>query len=167
MREHIIEAALQLYSEKPPQDVSVKEVAERAGVSAGLIFHYFRSKEGLEREAALYFLEKQASPGPRDISDFVEKNLKLIKDSPGVFRFLQYVFEKERYSRRGELAARVYEEGLSALEPLLRREGVKSPKKVATILIALIDGLALHSFFLGLDVEEYRDLILELIRCWR
>lgn len=166
MKEAILEAALELYSSKPPQNISVKEVAARAGVSAALVFHYFGSKDRLERETVLYFMREHASEFV-SLEEFVERNLRLIRERPGIFRFLQYVFEKEKYSGESGLASKVYEDGLRALEPLLREAGVREPRKAATLLMALIDGLALYSFFLGLEIEDYRDIIMESIRCWR
>ena len=40
-----------------------------------------------------------------------------------------------------------------------------NPKKLATLIMALIDGLALYSFFLDLNVEEYISDLIELIKC--
>ncbi len=45
--EAILEAALDLFVEKGFHGTSVPSVAERAGVAAGTIYHYFASKEAL------------------------------------------------------------------------------------------------------------------------
>jgi AcrR family transcriptional regulator len=45
--ESILEAALALFVEKGFHGTSVPSVAERAGVAAGTIYHYFTSKEAL------------------------------------------------------------------------------------------------------------------------
>jgi AcrR family transcriptional regulator len=46
-REALIEAALSLMSEKGPEAATVRAIADRAGVTPGLIRHYFDSKETL------------------------------------------------------------------------------------------------------------------------
>lgn len=46
-REQLLEVALELFAERDYDDVSVDDVAERAGVSHGLVFQYFGSKRGL------------------------------------------------------------------------------------------------------------------------
>lgn len=45
--EAILQAALELFVEKGFHGTSVPSVAERAGVAAGTIYHYFASKEAL------------------------------------------------------------------------------------------------------------------------
>lgn len=49
-RTRIVDAAIELFGEAGYAATSVKKVADAAGVSAGLVIHHFRSKDGL-REA--------------------------------------------------------------------------------------------------------------------
>jgi AcrR family transcriptional regulator len=46
-KQKLIEAALQLFSQKGVKESTVKEIAKKAGVTEGLIYHYFSSKEEL------------------------------------------------------------------------------------------------------------------------
>jgi AcrR family transcriptional regulator len=165
MRGRILEAALTLYTSRPPQSVTTREIAREAKVSTGLVFHYFKNKDELEKEAVWYFIEKCTPPDIASLEEFVKLNLKLIKSNPGVFRFLQYVFEKEKYSGSKELASKIYETGLRRLSPILNNMGVEDVEKTATLLMAIIDGLALYSFFLDLDVEEFTDVIMKCVGC--
>ncbi|MEV5826702.1 TetR/AcrR family transcriptional regulator [Spirillospora sp. NPDC052242] len=43
-REELIEAALQLFSTRSPEDVSIDDVAAAAGASRALVYHYFGGK---------------------------------------------------------------------------------------------------------------------------
>ncbi|GAA2398129.1 TetR/AcrR family transcriptional regulator [Actinomadura vinacea] len=43
-RDELIEAALQLFSARPPEDVSIDDVAAAAGASRALVYHYFGGK---------------------------------------------------------------------------------------------------------------------------
>lgn len=43
----LIEAAIELFAERGPNEVSVREIARHAGVNHGLVHHYFGSKSGL------------------------------------------------------------------------------------------------------------------------
>ena len=47
MRTALLDAATELFAEKGPSDVSVREVATRAGVNHGLVHYYFGSKDAL------------------------------------------------------------------------------------------------------------------------
>jgi TetR/AcrR family transcriptional regulator, repressor for neighboring sulfatase len=51
----LIEAAIELFAERGPAAVSVREIATRAGVNHGLVHRHFGSKEGL-LSAVLQFL---------------------------------------------------------------------------------------------------------------
>ena len=57
--EKLIAAAADLLGEVGPRAMSVRMVAERAGVNHGLVHHYFGSKEGLTRAAMLQLVEQQ------------------------------------------------------------------------------------------------------------
>ncbi len=43
-RDELIEAALQLFSTRPPEDISIDDVAAAAGASRALVYHYFGGK---------------------------------------------------------------------------------------------------------------------------
>src|SRR4051812_47172542 len=47
VRAALVEAGGELFASRGPARVSVREVAERAGVNHGLVHHYFGSKDGL------------------------------------------------------------------------------------------------------------------------
>jgi TetR/AcrR family transcriptional regulator, transcriptional repressor of bet genes len=57
-REALIAAAMELVSEGGPQAATVRAIAERAGVTPGLIRHYFSGKEELSRTAYLALMRK-------------------------------------------------------------------------------------------------------------
>lgn len=57
-REALIAAALDLVAEGGPKAATVRAIADRAGVTAGLIRHYFTSKEDLTREAYRRLMER-------------------------------------------------------------------------------------------------------------
>lgn len=53
-RKQILEASLRLFDEKGFKDTSIQDIADAAGISKGLIYRYFRSKEEvLEGHAGL------------------------------------------------------------------------------------------------------------------
>jgi AcrR family transcriptional regulator len=56
----LIEAATDLFASHGPAQVSVREIAEAAGVNHGLVHHYFGSKDALLRET-LDTLARQAA----------------------------------------------------------------------------------------------------------
>ncbi len=57
-RDKIIEAAIEVFSEKGYTGASIDEIAARAGVSKGLVFWYYKSKKNLIKEVALRVLPR-------------------------------------------------------------------------------------------------------------
>jgi AcrR family transcriptional regulator len=49
-REQLVQIAVELFSRRPYEEVAVEEIAQLAGVSEGLPYHYFPSKRELYRE---------------------------------------------------------------------------------------------------------------------
>lgn len=49
-RAHILEAALALFSHQGYRATSIREIAERAGVSTGNVYHHFRDKDAIFKE---------------------------------------------------------------------------------------------------------------------
>ncbi|MBH5334514.1 TetR/AcrR family transcriptional regulator [Streptomyces pactum] len=50
-REQLIAVALELFSHRSPEDVSIDEIAEAAGISRPLVYHYFPGKHSLYEAA--------------------------------------------------------------------------------------------------------------------
>lgn len=58
--EKLIVAAADLLGEVGPRSMSVRAIADRAGVNHGLVHHYFGGKEGLLRAAMMRLVEEHA-----------------------------------------------------------------------------------------------------------
>jgi AcrR family transcriptional regulator len=50
-RDELIDVALELYSRSPGHQVSIEDVADAAGASRALVYHYFGGKRGLQLAA--------------------------------------------------------------------------------------------------------------------
>jgi AcrR family transcriptional regulator len=57
-RQRLIKTASRLFAEKGFDSVSVRDIANAAGVSIGLITHHFGSKDGLRQAVDQYFIER-------------------------------------------------------------------------------------------------------------
>jgi AcrR family transcriptional regulator len=63
-RERILDAALAVFSERGFEGGTIRQIASKAGVAEGLIYHYFDNKEALlgelmRRESLLSWIEEQ------------------------------------------------------------------------------------------------------------
>ncbi|GED69095.1 hypothetical protein BRE01_27970 [Brevibacillus reuszeri] len=56
--QEILQAAIHVYAEKGYAASEIGEIAERAGLARGLVYHYFKNKQTLFRELFEYVMEK-------------------------------------------------------------------------------------------------------------
>lgn len=170
----LIAAALDLMAEGGPQAATVRAIAERAGVTPGLIRHYFRTKEDLLSAAYAHFVEamtadhrailNDAPKAPVDrLAQFVAGALRppltdaravgiwagflhLVQREPG----LKQIHRTGYHAFRGELEVLIADVLIAQGRPL-------SPDLVAaeaTAVNALIDGLWLEGSILPEDFGE-------------
>lgn len=71
-REALISAALELVAEGGPKTATVRAIAQKAGVTAGLIRHYFVSKDALVRESYRRLMERMTADNAMVLEDSAE-----------------------------------------------------------------------------------------------
>src|SRR5688572_2944393 len=81
-RARILENAALLFAEHGPGDVSIRAIAKRAGVSLGMVHHYFGSKESLYASCVdsmyaelrgLVFELRDLTTSGRDVAGSIER----------------------------------------------------------------------------------------------
>jgi len=165
-RTQMLEAAMEVISERGLCDTRIADVADRAGLSPALVVYYFGSKESLLTEALAYAEDLFYIEAFRELTGIEGASGRLVRlielaCPPVVQREADeyWTLWVELWSRalRNEEAARKRE----ALERRWRntiaevvREGQSSgefgpcdPERFATYLSALMDGLALQVLF--------------------
>ncbi|MFW5936267.1 MAG: TetR/AcrR family transcriptional regulator [Candidatus Hadarchaeota archaeon] len=171
VKTRILENALDLYTSKPPQMVTVDEVAEAVGVSKGLIFYHFKSKDNLEKEVAYYTFNKLFTESIKKIhsvDDLIDVTVDNFINLPHVMNFFAYISGKVLHSGDFELFRGFYEELNKIVIPLFEKEGIRDPAVTATAIMSMFDGLALYSMFYDIgDIENYRKLAKDFVKCRR
>ncbi|MCZ4520836.1 TetR/AcrR family transcriptional regulator [Rhodococcus ruber] len=88
-RAQLIELGTEMLADRPLEQISVEDIADQAGVSRGLLFHYFSSKQEFHleivREASRSMIERTA-PDP-ELEPF-----EILRDS--IANYVDYVTEK-------------------------------------------------------------------------
>jgi len=163
-KEDLLEAALKAYMKNP--NATVNEVAREAGVSKSTIFYYFRSKTDLEKELLLYAVKKFSPWKDSGIEEAIRRRLRLSKENPEVSRMIYALFENIKRSDP-EFISHVCLRSFEKLGEVLRREGFRDSTRVAILLRAMLDGLAMYSLYTDIDLTEFEDLILKVLRCLR
>lgn len=156
-KQKLFDSAMKLFESQGYFATTVEQITAEAGVSKGLIYNYFSSKEELlvaliedatSKMAAVAETLTHDRPPEDSLSAFVE----------GFFRFLQTErqFLKLQLSLlvAPELRETVAEPQRQRAELLLatvrgwfRRANVRQPKNKARLFLATLDGVALHYLF--------------------
>jgi AcrR family transcriptional regulator len=87
-REQLLDLGLELLADRTLEELSIDLLAEKAGISRGLLFHYFKNKNEFHREvvkrAATELLERTA-PNPADPA--------IVQITSGLGAYVDYVIE--------------------------------------------------------------------------
>jgi AcrR family transcriptional regulator len=175
-REEILRAALEVIARQGYRKTSTRELAAAVGLSEAGLLHYFGSKDKLF-EAVLRARDEadQARLAERE-DDVVGKLVAIVRhnrDVPGLVQLYStfsaeagdpqhgaHDFFVQRYDRLRESLA----DAVRARQANGTISKAADPAKIATLLIALSDGLQVQSQF-GLDSEpaEVMDHLLALL----
>lgn len=144
----ILSEALKLFAQQGYSATSTSQVAKAAGVSEGLIFRHFNSKEGLlhaildqgkEMSAQVYAHMLNQSDPKDTLRDILEMPFKIENEGENFWKLI--------YSLKWQMDT--YDEGFIApikavLIDVFQKLGAKDPEAEADFVIIVIDGAALE-----------------------
>ena len=159
MRSRIQNVALDLFDREGFENVSVEEIAQKAGCSVGNIYHYFKSKDELAIQVTSHvdaayltleaaYLADTARTSKEKLLDFVGQSLRISTDDPVLYKAFIHAM---KYPEQGALQRnehRIYYRVLSELVALCRRDGFIDGKydndTVVEYLVTLHRGMLLE-----------------------
>ncbi len=169
----IEEAAMQLFAEQGFSGVSISRIAQKAGVSKGLLYNYFTNKEALVKEIVLKgfrqmlesldFNFQEAMTRERFI-ELIEKNFNLLQNEISYWSL--YISVVTQPAVIALVKAEIFEVVAPFLEALTKyyaQNGVKHPEVQSLLLGAILDGVAID-YMLGPEeypLEEIKNMIIE------
>ncbi len=161
-REQITDAARRVMARNGVERTRIIDVADEANVSAGMIQHYFRSRDDLIAATFQRFLDQSKVAWTAAIeaeSDPTSKLRALLRTAVGLHMpavalytmWIELNAVGTRNARLNELAAAGWGDWLADFETIIA-DGVEagafapngSPRDVAVRLVALMDGLSMH-----------------------
>ncbi len=128
-RADILKAAIKMFAQKPYDEVVIRDIAAMAKVQNPTIYHFFKSKNGLYREAVLtYYARKTAKSqvlpppdaAPRTrIRAFVFEQLSALANDETFFQLLQRELLSTDEAFKKELAETLMAELYAHLDDIL------------------------------------------------
>ena len=159
-KEKILEAALELFGNKGYNSTSISDIVKKAGVSKGLLYHYFESKEELLRGMIANISEKSdelyfGPSGDSALETF--ENLIRLFFSQARENFHQWHLlfrlsvQIDEFDFVHQLAIEKLKGGIQYFEALLKEIGWPNPSDEAKLLTATFDGIGSQYFILNED----------------
>ncbi|WBL17082.1 TetR/AcrR family transcriptional regulator [Sutcliffiella sp. NC1] len=175
-RQKLIEAAYKVFSQKGFNNTSVKEVAQEAGITPGLVHYYFKSKEELlfavQRDIQSkyhkhYDGEDTSTTEPLEVLKEIKSR---VQNNPDWYRWRYelYSLGLKNESLQQEVQSMMKSGRDSLSYPL--QSLVKEPKEadaMASILLACFDGLALQKMVADeFDIDASYDMLAKLFESY-
>ncbi|MCS7125736.1 MAG: TetR/AcrR family transcriptional regulator [Aigarchaeota archaeon] len=180
-RENIIKAAIELFSTRSYSDVSIDDIASRAKVSKGAVFHYFSSKIDLA-EAVMKHILKTIENRLEEIFssnldnreklgkfidlalDFVELKKNSLKSLDFVSEICKKLVENNRYGFVEDFYIKIE----SRISNILKETDVMKTNVRAALFMIILNGLIHYTFFYPKPlrrefVEELKNEVVEVM----
>lgn len=155
----IIAVALQLFSKKGFENTSISDIAKEAGISKGLTYNYFKSKDELLEATLLFILSNvvEVLEKGQHISDpfkrlefFIRTNFELLKKEPDFWKmFVVLSLQLDKRSKAAKILkdywGRLFENAIN----IFKEMGHKNYLEMAYQYGAMMDGLSLQYILLN------------------
>lgn len=160
-KHRIMEAAFKLIAKNGYESTSIAGIAKEAGVSKGLLYNYFDSKEDLIKALVLGAMDE----GDQLVGEMMSKTPK--ETLKGLIRWFfeemreradhwklitELTFQIEKFDFVHEMVTEKMKEYIAVIESLLTQMGHKNALGEARIISALFDGIG---FQVLIAREEY------------
>jgi AcrR family transcriptional regulator len=173
-RQEIMKTALELFAEQGYHNTSISKIAKTAGVSKGLMYNYFESKEALLD--AIIFGAAAASSEVFDENIFAaippKKRLELIIEGAFVMvkmnlkhwkLLTMLAFQGSLFETFKQKVDEKKKQALESFIQLFEELGVEKPKHQAFLVAAAIDGALMQYMYLEDEypLDEMKDYIIK------
>jgi AcrR family transcriptional regulator len=171
----IKQKALELFAREGYDKTSISKIAKEAGISKGLLYNYFDSKEDLLTAIIFKEMEKIVSffdpnhDGVLEMQEmkyFIQKTFELIKQNPEFWRlYFMLAFQPQVMKLVEHRFWEVIRPMMQVSNEFFSNKGYKEPIVWTRFLAAVLDGISLH-YILDTDnfpMEKIEEIIINII----
>ena len=167
-REALLAATVRVVASSGLRNLTYRAVAEEAGVTHGLVAHYFGSRAALIEEALVHCLSRSMragslEPGTGVVEEFSVGLPAMVTDDPDdqAFQF-ELILESRRQPELRSHVDALYKAYRNAAGRELTRMGLGDEPALAHLVFAALDGLVFQQ--LALDEAASTERALEQLR---
>lgn len=156
-KENILDSALKLFSSKGFFNTSIRQIAEKAKISNGLLYNYFSSKEDLLTEIinkSFNILDgvienDDKISSEEKIRNTIEKFFDLVQTKQKLMKMLlQIGLQAEKFEFVNKMIANKYKQEVNILSKSFRELGFEDYEIEANLFLATLDGLMIQFFLM-------------------
>ncbi len=162
-KEKILVAALELFAMNGYHPTSISRIAERAGISKGLMYNYFSGKEDLLKEVVKHSFEESANLLLQAVEPYIEKErlqtilrkvmetfVVMLKENAEIWK-MSVALSMQTSNMPGihRMMTQIFEKVYFRIENILQLKERPGAYSEARLLAATMDGIALHYLVLG------------------
>ena len=158
----IIETGIELFANKGFYSISIQDIAKKAGISKGLLYNYFNSKEdlmcaiiakGLDDLLVFFDPDHDGVLTKQEIQYFIEEAFRTMEENMDFWKLYIAVLTQPPVLKLVDRKISDRIESLWAMiEQYFVQQGEPDPKASAKIFGALLDGIGIHFI---LDPENF------------
>ena len=153
----ILVAALELFGIDGYHNTSISKIAKHAGISKGLMYNYFDSKESLLKDTIVMSFkdalevveemqEKLASMQPIEVLEFsLEAFFNMLKENKDMWKLtFSLALQTSNMPNITKVINNMFQNALVQFEVILQMNGYSDYQTEAKLLAAQLDGIAIH-----------------------
>ncbi len=160
--QNIMIAALELFAHKGFYNTSVSQIAKEAGISKGLMYNYFKSKEELLQALVFNAIEEGEKmmdqilalnhPPATILQMIIDGSFQMVRSNLHYWKLMtSLAFQTDVIEGLREPLKKRQEIAYQQVQDLLIKMGSTQPKLDAYLFGAIMDGIFMHFITLGDD----------------
>ena len=173
--EVIMQTALRLFASKGFESTSVSNIAKEAGISKGLMYNYFKSKDDLLKRIIIgnlsKFLDYLKIENPKtiqkeEIIQFIDGNLQQLKKEPDFFKlYFSLAFQPSVFTLLEKEIMQVFMPLVELFTNYYAQNGEEQSFVKARFLLAIFDGIGIHYVMdtQSFPLDDTRDMLIGLL----
>jgi len=173
-KREIMDTALELFANDGYDVTSISKIADKAGISKGLLYNYFKGKEdliksiifdGLDSLTRLIDPDQDGVITRKELQNFIQEFFDALEKSPHFWRLYFTLFFQPHVlklvEKRFAVMVHTY---LTMLEDYFRSTGAEDPETDAIMLGAVLDGIGFHFMAntASFPLEKIKNRLIEL-----
>jgi len=150
----ILQAALKLFADEGFHSTSISRIAKSAGISKGLMYNYFKSKEALLKDIVISGISdltgtfdpnRDGILTTEELEFFINQIFEILKTNTKYWKLYFAIILQPSVLKMIETDfSKIIAPMFQMLEEYFRRKGYKNPELESKLFGAMLDGLSFH-----------------------